>query len=165
MRIHSTAAILFTAAIACAAFSAAPIHAMGGDDTEKFFEKAGSAGKLEVESGRLAVQKASNPALRSFGEKMVAEHSQADSELQALASRKGVAIPMAMSSSHQKKLEKLREEKPGKDFDKEFRDLMIDSHKEAVHLFESTAKDSKDAEVKAFAQKMLPTLKQTFTRL
>lgn len=162
MRIQSTAAILFMAAIAYAAFNAAPMRAAMGDDDDvtKFFEQAASAGKLEVESGRLAAQKASNLALKNFGQKMVTEHSQADSDLRALASRKGITLPMAMSDSHQKKLDKLREEKVGKDFDKEFRDLMIDSHKEAVSLFEDAAKDSKDPEVKAFAQKMLPTLKQ-----
>ena len=39
-----------------------------------------------------------------------------------------------------------------------FRDVMIDSHKEAVSLFEGTAKDAKDPDVKSFAAKMLPTL-------
>jgi len=161
MKIQSRAAILFTAAIAYAAFSGQPMRAAMGhdDDVAKFFEKAASAGKFEIESGRLAAQKANNMALREFGQKMMSEHSQADSELRALASRKGLTVPIAMSDSHQKKLEKLRAEKPGKAFDKEFRDLMIDSHKEAVDLFEDTAKDSKDPEVKAFAQKMLPTLK------
>src|SRR5262245_31645154 len=132
MRIHSTAAILFTAAIAFAAFAAAPmLAAMGHDDDDaKFFEKVASAGRFEVETGKLASQKASNLAIKDFGEKMVIQHSQADNELRTLASRKGVALPAAMSDSHQKKLDKLRKEKPGKDFDKEFRDLMIDSHKE-----------------------------------
>lgn len=162
MRIYSTAAILFTAAIACAAFNAAPVRAAMGreDDAAKFFEKVASADRLEIESGRLAAQKATNMTLKDFGQKMVTEHSQADSELRALASRKGVTLPIAMSNSHQKKIEKLRQEKPGKDFDKEFRDLMIDSHKEAVDLFEDAAKDSKDPDVQAFAQKMLPTLKR-----
>jgi uncharacterized protein (DUF305 family) len=54
----------------------------------------------------------------------------------------------------------LREEKPGKDFDARFRHLMVDSHEDAVSLFENTAKDSKDPDVKAFAAKMLPKLKQ-----
>ena len=161
MRIQSTAAFLFTAALAAVALSGEPMRAMGSDDdVAKFFEKAASAGKLEIESGKLAAQKASNMAIRDFGQMMVNDHARADSELRALASRKGVTLSVAMSDSHQKKIEKLREEKPGKDFDAEFRDLMIDSHQEAVDLFEDAAKDSKDPEVKAFAQKMLPTLKK-----
>ena len=36
----------------------------------------------------------------------------------------------------------------------------VDSHKEAVSLFQDTARKSKDPDVRAFAQKMLPKLKE-----
>jgi len=89
---------------------------------------------------------------------MASDHARADSDLRALAARKGVTLPAAMSAADQKKIEKLREEKPGKDFDNEFRDLMVDGHQAAVSLFEGTSKDAKDPDVKEFAAKMLPTL-------
>jgi putative membrane protein len=163
MKIRSTAAILFASALAFAAYADPPQRTADASmdrDTSKFFEKVASADQLEIESGRLAAHSATDPKLREFGQKMASEHSQADQELRSLASRKGVTLPMAMSDSNQKKLAKLREEKPGKDFDNEFRDLMVDSHKEAVSLFEDTAKGAKDPEVKAFAARMLPTIQQ-----
>jgi putative membrane protein len=156
MSIKSTTAILFASAIALAAQGGNLMG--GGDDNQKFFEKAASANTLEVESGRLASYKASNPQLKAYGQQMVADHSKATQELQALATKKGMTVPIAMSDADQKTLDKLRDEKSGKDFDKRFRDVMIDSHEDAVSLFEDTAKDAKDPEVKAFAQKMLPTL-------
>jgi putative membrane protein len=164
VRIKSTTAILFVIAIAIAIAAYAgdagrPVQvAMGGDDTAKFFEEAASASKLEIETGRLAAHKATNPQLKAFGQQMVVDHTKASQELQTLAARKGMTLPLSMSDDDQKKLEKLREVKPGKDFDQEYRDLMIDCHEEAVSLFEDTAKDAKDPEVKAFATKMLPTL-------
>jgi putative membrane protein len=163
MRIRSTAAFLFAATLAFAAYAEEPqrMAATSADkDVAKFLEKVASADQLEIESGRLAAQKASDPQLKAFGQKMASDHSQADQELRALALRKGVTLPIAMSDSHQKKLDKLREEKAGKDFDAGFRDLMIDSHKEAIGLFEDTAKDAKDPEVKAFAARMLPKIQQ-----
>jgi len=153
MKITSMTAILFAIPFALAAYAA------GSDDTQKFFEEAASANKLEVESGRLAAQKASNPQLKAFAQEMVTDHTKAGQELQALAARKRIQLPIAMSDDHQQKLEKLRA-KTGKDFDQEFRDLMVDSHEEAVSLFENTAKDAQDPEVKAFATKMLPTLQR-----
>jgi putative membrane protein len=152
MKIKSMTAILVAIPFALAAYAAV------SDDTQKFFEEAASANKFEVESGRLAAQKASDPQLKAFGQQMVADHTKASQELQALAARKRVQLPIAMSADHQKKLEKLREVKPGKDFDQEYRDLMVDGHEKAVSLFEDASKDAQDLEVKAFATKMLPTL-------
>jgi putative membrane protein len=153
--------MLFTTAIAVGSFADEPMRtAVLDDDDSMFFRKAASADMLEVESGRLAAQQATNPQLKEFGRKMATDHARATAELRALAARKRVALPAAMSDDHQKKLAKLREEKPGKDFDARFRDLMVDSHEDAVSLFEDTAKDSKDPDVKAFAAKMLPKLQQ-----
>ena len=161
MSIRSTAAMLFTTAIAFGSFADEPMASPALDnDDSKFFEKAASADMLEVESGRLAAQRATDPQLKEFGQKMATDHAQATAELRARAARKGVALPAAMSDDNQKKLAKLREKKSGEDFDAGFRDLMVDSHEDAVSLFEDTAKDSKDPDVKAFAQKMLPTLKR-----
>jgi putative membrane protein len=162
VRFKSTTAILFMTTMAFAAYAGdadRPMQvAMGGNDTQKFFEQAASANKFEVEVGRLAAQKASNPQLKAFGQQMVTDHTKASQELQSLASRKGVTLPNTMTDADQKKLDKLRQEKPGKDFDQKFRDVMIDSHQDAVSLFEDTSKSSDDPEVKNFAAKMLPTL-------
>jgi len=52
----------------------------------------------------------------------------------------------------------LVKDKAGKDFDEDFRNKMVMSHKEAVSLFDQTAQKAKDPEVKAFAAMMLPKL-------
>jgi len=161
MSIMWSAGMLFTTTIAFGSFAAEPLRTAAlDDDDSKFFEKAASADMLEVESGRLAAKKATNSQLKKFGKRMATDHAQAIAKLRALAARKGVALPSAMSDDHQKKLAKLREEKLGKNFDARFRDLMVDSHKDAVSLFEHTAKDSQDPDVRAFAAKMLPKLQQ-----
>src|SRR5687767_14564169 len=69
MRIRFMTALVFVTAIAFAG------HAeMGRADTQQFFEKAASSNQFEIESGRLAAQKASSPQLKAFGQKMVADH-------------------------------------------------------------------------------------------
>jgi putative membrane protein len=158
---RSTAAMFFTAAIAFGSFAGEPVCAVTLEDADsKFLVEAASGDMLEVESGRLAAQNATNPQLRKFGQKMATDHARTTAELRALAARKGVTLSATMSDDDQNRLAKLREEKPGKDFDARFRKLMIDSHENAVSLFEETAKGSRDPDVKAFARKMLPKVQQ-----
>jgi putative membrane protein len=161
MSIRSTAAMLFTTAFAFGSFADDPMRTAALDDDDaKFFEEAASADRLEIESGRLAAQRATNPQLKKFGQKMATDHEQATAKLRALAARNGVALPSAMSDVDHEKLAQLREEKPGTDFEARFRTLMVDSHEHAVSLYEHTAKHSKDPDVRAFAAKMLPKLHQ-----
>ena len=59
--------------------------------------------------------------------------------------------------SHQNKLNKLRQ-RTGADFDREYMKMMVEDHGKAITLFEKAAANP-DAEVKAFAEQMLPTLR------
>jgi putative membrane protein len=48
----------------------------------------------------------------------------------------------------------------GQDFDRAYIAQMVKDHTEAVRLFEQQAERDADPEVKAFAQKTLPTLRE-----
>jgi putative membrane protein len=48
----------------------------------------------------------------------------------------------------------------GADFDHAFMKHMVSDHQEAIALFEREAKDGKDPELKDFASKTLPTLRE-----
>ncbi len=50
-------------------------------------------------------------------------------------------------------------DKPGRDFDKAYCDMMVDGHKKAVDRFESAAADSKDSDIRSWANSMLPILR------
>jgi putative membrane protein len=47
----------------------------------------------------------------------------------------------------------------GAEFDKEYLAAVVSSHKTCVSAFEDISKESKDTDVKAFADKTLPALK------
>jgi len=55
---------------------------------------------------------------------------------------------------------KLLDGKVGADFDKAFASAAVSDHKKAVKAFEKAANEAKDADVKAFAAKTLPALKE-----
>jgi putative membrane protein len=148
-------ALMFAAA---AGVSMAADNAGVDKSDKQFFEKAAAGGMFEVEAGKLAESKGQSAEVKSFGSMLVKDHSAANEELKALAGKKGVTLPTALPKDMQKKLDKLSKEKK---FDHEFiEDVGLHDHKKDISLFEKTAKNSKDADVKAFASKTLPTLQQ-----
>ncbi|MBX6319083.1 DUF4142 domain-containing protein [Pigmentiphaga sp.] len=125
-----------------------------------FLQDAAESGQLEISASQLAERNASHPDVKSFAKMMVADHTAVDSELKALASRKGVELPSEPTRKVRSAVNDLQK-KNGADFDKEYaEEIAVDAHEDAVKLFEKAAKDAEDAEVKAFAAKVLPNLQQ-----
>jgi len=128
------------------------------ENTSQFMVKAADGGMTEVNAGKLAEQKANNPRVKDFGSMMVKDHSAAGDELKSLASQKNVTIPSTMSSDHQDAINDLNK-KTGKNFDKAFMDMMVRDHKKVIDDFQTAENNTNDADVKAWIEKTLPTLK------
>jgi putative membrane protein len=125
----------------------------------EFLVKAASGSMMEVELGRMAEQQASSADVKTFGARMVKDHSKANEELKTLAAKKNITLPTAPGEEHQKHIAELKNLK-GADFDKKYADMMVKDHQEDISLFEDATKDDKmDADIKAFAQKTLPVLR------
>ena len=124
----------------------------------KFAVDAANGGMAEVALGKLAEGKATNAKVKEFAAMMVADHTKANDELMALAQSKNITLPQAVSSDKQATMDNLTK-KSGSDFDKAYVDQMVDDHKKTVSLFEDASKNAKDADIKAFVDKTLPTLK------
>ena len=124
---------------------------------ESFLRKAAAGGAAEVELGNLARNKASDPAIKDFGEKMVTDHSKANDELKRLAQEKGVVVPDMPDSKSKREMDRLSK-LSGADFDKAYAKLMVSDHEKDVSEFEHESKNARDPDVKEFASKTLPTL-------
>jgi len=125
----------------------------------KFVTEAASGGMTEVILGKIAQEKSSNAKIKEFGAMMVTDHSKANDELTALAKSKNITIPTAPGADDQKMIDDLNK-KTGADFDKAYVSMMVDDHKKDIGKFEDVQKNSKDADLKAFATKTLPVLKK-----
>jgi putative membrane protein len=124
-----------------------------------FVLEAADDGMAEVELGKLAQQKGSSDAVKSYGAKMVEDHGKANGELKSIAAAKGITLPTAPSAKHQKALDAMGK-RSGADFDKAYARQMQADHRKAVALFQKQSKSGADADLKAFAAKTLPTLQQ-----
>lgn len=127
----------------------APIkaNAQSGDD-KKFLAMAAQSDQNEIALSKLAEQRATNPAVKAFAEKMVTEHTQMTESMKPFAESWGLTAPTGPDADHQKELDKLSG-LSGKDFDKEYIDQMVTDHAKALRAFTSEAKDTKDAKFRA----------------
>jgi putative membrane protein len=123
----------------------------------KFVDAAAQGSVAEVAMGQMAQQRGSNVQVKEFGQRMVIDHSKASDELKKVADAKGMKLPTAPASSHQHDADKLAK-LSGTDFDRAYMKHMLDDHKKDVADFEKAAKSAKDADVKDFAARTLPTL-------
>jgi putative membrane protein len=133
-----------------------PAGATGADAT--FVKKAADGGMAEVTLAKLAQEKASSADVKSFAAKLEKDHSQANDELKEVASKKNITLPAGPSKNHQALHDKLAK-LSGAEFDKAYVAAMLDDHQKDVREFSRVASGSGDADVKAFAAKTLPTLK------
>jgi putative membrane protein len=125
---------------------------------EKFMTEAAQGGLAEVELGKLATEKGSSDQVKKFGQRMVDDHSKANDELKQLASSKGVNLPdqpKAKDKATKERLSKLN----GAEFDRAYMQDMVKDHKKDVAEFNKESNSAKDSDVKQFASKTLPTLK------
>jgi putative membrane protein len=121
-----------------------PSHARAqSDDDKKFLAMAAQADQDEIAMSELAVQKATNPAVKAFAQKMVTEHKRMTASMKPFAEQWGLTPPNGPDADHQKDLDKLNG-LSGKDFDKQYIDYMCTDHAKAFSAFTGEAKDTKD---------------------
>jgi len=124
-----------------------------------FLMDAAEGGMLEVELGRVAAQKGTSEAVKQFGQKMVDDHGQANTELMSIATSKGVTLPTELDEKHRAHVTKLSG-MTGAEFDREYSKMMLSDHNKDVSEFEKESTKGADPDLKAFAAKTLPTLQQ-----
>ena len=123
-----------------------------------FFHEAARAGLVEVEASKMALAKADSAQVKQFAQRMIDDHTIAAKELEALAQGKGVTLPKEPSRMQRTRLSGL-ESLSGPRFDARYAEFIgVDSHRQAVQLFERASRRAQDADVRSFAAKTLPTL-------
>jgi putative membrane protein len=125
---------------------------------DRNFARAAAAGGLaEVQLGQLANQKGQSPEARQFGQRMVDDHSKANTELKELAAAANIPLPNAPDAENQAMRERL-DKVQGNAFDRDYIRGQITAHQETVQLFEYEIGSGQDSQLKTFASKALPGL-------
>lgn len=126
--------------------------------TADFVHEAAISDMFEIQSSKLAEEQTQGPT-KDFAAKMIKDHSETTDELKPLAEAARVEVPTKLDDAHQKKLDKLKSVK-GDDFTKQYHSDQDSGHKDAVSLFERYGKSGENAELKSWAEKTLPHLRE-----
>jgi putative membrane protein len=125
----------------------------------QFLQQAASGGRAEVALGRMTANKAASPEVREFAARMVKDHADANAELIDLAKRKGVSLTTQLDAKHENLVDPLAR-LSGPEFDREYTRAMLADHRDEIATFGHQASTGSDPDVKAFAQRSLPMLRQ-----
>lgn len=130
-----------------------------------FARQAAEGGMMEVAKGKVAAEKGAHADVKAFGQRMVDDHSKANDELKSIAGGKNITLPGEAPKPPMQAAVAKMEKLEGAAFDRAYVDDQIRDHDKAIALFEREAKSGKDAELKSFAEKTLPALKEHRTML
>jgi putative membrane protein len=142
-----------------AAKPAASAGALSKGD-QKILMDMGQGNMAEIEIAKLAQTKSQNEPVKTFAQQMIDDHTKAQSEVQQLASAKGVTLPTELDKKHKALADKLAA-MSGEAFDKLYlAQGGVADHKKMHAMLAAAQSKAKDPDVKALAVRMLPTVDQ-----
>ena len=123
--------------------------------SQKFLKEAIEGNFAEVQMGQLAQKNGSSEGVRSFGQMLAKDHSDANQKATAAANNLGMTPPTAPNAK-QKAAHDRMAKLSGAAFDRAFAKNMVADHKKDIKDYEKEAKMSDAAG--SYAKEALPTL-------
>ena len=139
---NRTMKVMCIALLACAGMLITVNAKSQTDDDKKFLAMAAQGDQNEIALSKLAMEKAMNPDVKAFADKMVAEHQQLTESMKPFAEKWGLIAPSGPDASHKKEWDKLNG-MSGKDFDKEYMSVMMTDHTKAYSAFTKEGENTK----------------------
>jgi putative membrane protein len=146
---------------ACLLWPAAAFSQTKAPSAQEFVTKVAISDMMEIQAAKLALSKQPDGDTKPFAERMVKDHEHTSMELKALvgSGKVDAALPAALDAEQQREIDELKA-KSGKEFDRAYHPMQVKAHQQAVQLFEAYARDGDNPDLKAWAAKTLPHLKQ-----
>ena len=149
--------------IGCALIAALPVaNAVGKDQSpedQTFVNEASRGGKMEVKLGELAERNSASSEVKEFGAHMVKDHTRLNKELGSAATSIGLTVPTDLSEDQKAEYTKLSK-LSGKNFDKEYIDLMVKDHTEDLAAFQKAESTAQDPKLKTAISSAIPVIQE-----
>ena len=105
--------------------------AQGSAMDQAYVQNAAASDMFEIESSRLALEKATLPSVKTYAQMMIDEHGKSSEELRAAATGAGMSVPAALPADKQAKLDSLRGQS-GAAFDRQYLAEQRTGHQETL---------------------------------
>jgi putative membrane protein len=127
-----------------------------------FMDQASQINLTEISLGRYMEAHASIAVAKNLGASYAHDHTAAQANLRALASRLHVALPTTPGAQHDSMVAGIEAQK-GRNRDLAFASASISGHKAAIAIFRKEESAGSNAAVKAYATSYLPMLQMHLT--
>lgn len=131
------------------------------DADRTFMQMAAYSNNDEIDAGTLASTKGNMASVRSFGSMMVTDHGMAQTDLQSLASQKGVTLPSGPDSLHIA-MKQMMMNLSGRDFDTAYMNAQVRDHQATITLMQNEISNGSNQDVKNYASSKLPTIQMHY---
>ena len=129
-----------------------------------FATKAAAAGLAEVAAAKLALQKGQRQEVKDFAQRMVDDHGKANTQLEQIAQKQGVALPNQPDAADQRQMDRMAK-MGGQNFDAAYIREQQEAHRQAVSLFTEESRNGRNQALKEFAAQTLPVLREHYTMI
>jgi putative membrane protein len=124
-----------------------------------FLREAAGVNLMEIRLGQLAQSKASNAAVKQFGQRMVNDHTRLEQDLSSMVSANGIALNPTLTPAQSDNIARLQN-LSGPQFDQAYMSMMIQGHQTDVAQFDTQSRNADSPQVREFAARSLPILQQ-----
>ncbi len=125
--------------------------ASSGQD-KQFVTMAAQSDFTEITFSTAAVQKASDPKVKAYAQRMITDHNQLEAEMKPVADKLGVTPPTALDAEHQQLFDQMNQ-LSGAAFDKQYMSAMDTDHHKALDAFKAEAASTQDKQLKPIVKK------------
>jgi putative membrane protein len=122
---------------------------------QTFLTQVAIGNKAEVMAGQLASTKGTNAGVKAYGQMMVTEHTQAQTDLQTLYSNLGRTMPDTVDAEHQALMTRLNA-LTGRSFDTAYINSQVRDHQKTLTIFQSEVSSGNNTNVRGYANTYLP---------
>jgi putative membrane protein len=133
-----------------------PVTAALTKQDQQFMQTAAAANLEEIEMGKMAQEHGQSAEVKHLGMMMVTDHTQANTELGAVAQKHQVKLANQAPKSSLPS---------GSNFDQEWLKRMIPAHQRAISLFQTEIKQGSSSAVTGYANTTLPALQKHLREL
>jgi putative membrane protein len=136
-----------------------PLQAQGSQAEQQFVSQVAAENLMEVRLSQAAQQKAVNPSVKQFAQRMIIDHTAMQKQWMDAAKKNGLEFKAEMTSRHQQQAEQLKSA-AGAAFDQTYMGLMVQNHQENLSTFQAQRNAAHSADVRQLIETALPTLQE-----
>jgi putative membrane protein len=157
MRLSLTSGLLLLP-LALSLFAAEPVVPLSKSEIT-FVQKATLYNLAEVRAAEIALRRNLTAQEQAYAQELVRQHTQAYQELASMAKQKGILISEILPSDMQDELTELAAYRDP-EFNERFLEERIACHRQALRYLEDVSEDSKDADLRRYADNGLISVRQ-----